>query len=81
MSYNFVSGHIPEMINTAAGFLSRVPQKPNKAIELIIRNAIPIQQTKIELKQVYQQKPTIQLISAKPQLYQTFKTRETHRTL
>ena len=49
MSYDFILGHIPGKAN-AADFLSRVPQKPNEAIELMIRNTIPIQQIEIEFK-------------------------------
>ena len=43
-------GHIPGKANAAADFLSRVPQKPNEAIELMIRHTIPIQQIEIEFK-------------------------------
>ena len=50
MSYDFILGHIPGKAYAAADFLSRVPQKPNDAIELMIRNTIPIQQIEIEFK-------------------------------
>ena len=50
MSYDFILGHIPGKPNAAADFLSRVPQKPNEAIELMIRNTIPIRQIEIEFK-------------------------------
>ena len=50
MSYDFILGHIPGKTNAAADFLSQVPQKPNKAIELMIRNTIPIKQIEIEFK-------------------------------
>ena len=50
MSYDFLLGHIPGKANAAADFLSRVSQKPNEAIEQMIRNTIPIQQIEIEFK-------------------------------
>ena len=36
--------------NAAADFLARVPQKPKEAIELMIRNRIPIQRIESEFK-------------------------------
>ena len=50
MSYDLIMGHIPGKANAAADFLSRVPQKPNKAIELMIGKTFSFQQIEIEIK-------------------------------